>query len=109
MPLTFEETKSLIAALGLKIAENVLQKKEKAEQFKARHEKVATAGGAKPADWHLKKDFDGATKRASEAAAKQDFNAALKLLDEAEELLQKPDAPPAAAPEPAAAAVTGEP
>jgi hypothetical protein len=102
MPLTLEEARSLITALGVKIAEDVLDRKAKAQEFKARQEKLAAEAGAKPADWRLRQDFDGVLKRAADAASKQDFATALKTLNEAGQLLQQPDAPPPPPPPPPA-------
>ena len=96
MPLTLEETNLLVAVLGVRIPESVLAEKAKAEEFKVRREKVAAEAGGKPPDWRLKADFDSVLKRAAEAAGQKQFDAALTLLDEAGQLLQQPDAPPAA-------------
>jgi len=97
MPLTLDEVKSLIAALGVKIPEDILAQKAKAEEFKARRDKVAAEAGGKPADWRLKATFDDTLKRAAESAGQKQFDAALKLLDEAGQLLLQSDAPPPAA------------
>jgi hypothetical protein len=94
--LTLEEIKSLVVALGVQIPEDILTQRAKAEEFSARREKVAAEGGAKPADWRLKANFDDTLKRAVDATGQQQFDAALKLLDEAGQLLQQPDTPPPA-------------
>jgi hypothetical protein len=96
MPLSLEETKSLIAALGVNIADAILEAKAKAEDFKARQEKLAGEAGEKTADWQLKRQFDDLLKRAAELAGKQEFEAGLKLLDEAGQLLRQPESAPAA-------------
>jgi hypothetical protein len=94
MSLTLEETNSLVAALGVKIPESILVEKAKAEEFKLRRDKLAAEAGGKPADWRLKTDFDAVLKHAADAAGQKQFDAALKLLDKAGQLLQQPDAPP---------------
>src|SRR4051812_31018046 len=98
MPLSLEETKSLIAALGLKIAQTVLDQKAKSEQFTLRRGKIKTEANEKPDEWQFGKEFADALARADAAAGTHDFDAALKLLDEAEEILERPDAPPAPPP-----------
>ena len=98
MPLTLDEIKSLIGALGVKIPEGILAQKVKAEEFKARREKVTAEADGKPADWRLKANFDEVLKRATEDADKKQFDLALKLLDEAGQLLQQPDVQPSASP-----------
>ena len=113
MPLTLAETNSLIAALGLKIPESLLEQKAKAEEFKARREKLTGEAAAKPADWRLKASFDDTLKRATQSAEQKQFGPAFKLLDAAAQMLRQPDAPPpppAVAPEPATApaAVAGD-
>ena len=97
MPLTLDEVKSLIAALGVKIPEDILAHKAKAEEFKARRERVAAEAGGKPVGWRLKATFDDTLKRAAESAGQKQFDAALNLLDEAGQLLLQSDAPPPAA------------
>ncbi len=92
MPLTLEETKSLIAALGVKIPDAVLEGKAQAEEFAARREKVLAEAGKKPADWGLKQSFDDLLKRAVELVGKQQFDPALKCLEEAEQLLRQTEA-----------------
>ena len=98
MALTLDELKSLVGALGVKVPDDVLTRKEKAEQFAARREKVASEAGSKPDDWRLKGDFEDRLKRAAASAEKQQFEPAFALLDEAEQLFQQPDAPPAPPP-----------
>jgi hypothetical protein len=94
MALTLEETNLLITVLGLKIADAILQQKAKAEQFKARQEKILADSAQKAADWPLKQEFDDLLKQALAAAGNQDFDAALKLLDDADMVLHRPEAPP---------------
>jgi hypothetical protein len=98
MSLTLDEIKSLIGAIGIKVPEEILTRKEKAQEFAVRREKIAGEAGGKPDDWRLKGDFNDVINRAVASAVKQDFAAALGSLDEAEQLLQQPDAPPAPAP-----------
>ncbi len=100
MPLTLDELKSLIAALGVRIPDTVIDQKAKAEEFDARREKIVAEAAAKPADWRLKADFDDTVKRAVESAGQQQFEPALKLLDESEQILQQPDVAPAPVVEP---------
>jgi hypothetical protein len=94
MPLNLDEIKSLIGALGVKIPEDILVQKAKAEEFAARREKIAAEAGGKPADWWLKGRFDDALKGADDSASQKQFDSALKLLDEAGQLLQQPNEPP---------------
>jgi len=94
MPLNLDELKSLIGALGVKVPENILEERAKEPEFKTRREKVAADASGKPADWRLKKDFDDVLKRAADSADKQQFSSALKSIEEAEQLLQKTEAPP---------------
>jgi len=47
MPLTLDEIKSLVAALGVKIPEEILAQKAKAEEFKARREEMLKKAGIK--------------------------------------------------------------
>ena len=101
MPLTLDEIQSLIGALGVKIPADILEQKAKAEEFKVRREKVAAEAGGKPADWRLKAEFDALLARAVESAGQKQFDPAFKQLEQAEQLLQQPDAPPA--PEPPSA------
>jgi len=79
-----------------------MTRKIKAQEFAVRREKIAGEAKGKPDDWRLKGEFEDVLKRAGESAGKQEFTAALELLDEAEELLRQPVAPPApaAVPEP---------
>jgi len=99
MPLTLNEIKSLVAALGVKIPEEILAQKAKAEEFKARRDKIVAEAGGKPDDWRLKADFDTVLNRAAEAAGQKQFDAALKLIEQAEQLLQQPETlPPPVAP-----------
>ena len=113
MSLTLDEIKSLVGAIGIKVPEEILTRKEKAQEFAVRREKITSEAGGKPADWRLKGEFEDVLQRAGASAGKQEFAAALGALDEAEKLLQQPDAPPpapppptpAAAPEPVAAEV----
>lgn len=81
MALTLEEAKSLIAALGVKIPEAILEQKAKAEEFQARRAKVVAAAGNKPANWQFKQKFNEVLHRAVESAGTQQLDAALKLLD----------------------------
>ncbi len=104
MPLTLDEIKSLIGALGVKIPEDILVQKAKAEEFAARREKISAEASGKPGDWWLKTKFDDALKRADDSAGQKSFDAALKALDEAAQLLQQPEAPPTPEAVPAAAA-----
>lgn len=99
MALTLDELKSLIGALGVKIPEDVLTRKAKAEEFAVRREKVASEAGGKPDDWRFKGDFEDTLKRAAGSAEKHQFEAAFALLDEAGQLLQQPDAAPTPPPE----------
>lgn len=114
MPLTLEEAKSLGVALGVNIPSEILEQKEKAEEFKLRQEKITAQAGEKPGDWRLRQDFGTLLKQAAESAAKMAFAPALKLLDEAEQLFSQPDvAPepepvPTAPPEPATAPAASE-
>jgi len=94
MPLTLIEIKSLIGALGVKIPEDVLQQKAKAEEFEERRKKILGEVAGKAPEWHLKAKYDTALKAAEEAAGKKQFDAALKQLDECERLLQQPDLAP---------------
>lgn len=94
MPLTLVEIQSLIAALGVKIPEDILAEKAKAEEFSKRREKVATEAGGKPADWRLRAKFADALKRADDSAGQKQFDAAFVRLDEAGQLLQQPDIDP---------------
>jgi hypothetical protein len=100
MSLTLDEIKSLIGAIGIKVPEEILTRKEKAQEFAVRREKIAGEASGKPDDWRLKGDFNDIIKRAVASADKQDFAAALGSLDDAEQLLQQPDAPPPPAPPP---------
>lgn len=94
MPLTLVEINSLIAAIGVKIPEDILQQKAKAEEFEQRRKKITGEAGAKPAEWHLKAKHDSALKAADDAAGKKQFDPALKQLDECEQLLKQPDLAP---------------
>lgn len=94
MPLTLVEIQSLIAALGVKIPEDILAQKAKAEEFGKRREKVAADSRGKPADWWLKAKFDDTLKRADDSAGKKQYDPALALLDEAGQLLTQPDISP---------------
>jgi cellobiose-specific phosphotransferase system component IIA len=100
MPLTLEEVQSLVTSLGVQVSPNILAEKAKTEEFKTRLKEIMAQSGNKPEDWRLKGDFTGALHRATEAAKGKHFDAAFKVLDEAEEILRKPDAPPE--PEPVA-------
>jgi hypothetical protein len=108
MPLTLEEAKSLGVALGVNIPSEVLEAKAKAEEFKTRHEQVSARVGEKPSDWRLKDDFEGLLKQAQESASKAVFDAALKLLDQAEQKLAEPDTLPEPEPAPTPVASTSE-
>lgn len=94
MPLTLEELQSLVTSLGVQVPANILAEKTRTEEFKARLKQIMAESGSKPEDWRLKGDFTGALHRATESAKGKQFDAALKLLDEAEHMLQQPDAPP---------------
>lgn len=94
MPLTLTEIQSLIAALGVKIPEDILAQRAKAEEFTKRREKLAAEAGGKPAEWRLRAKFDDTLKRADDAAGKKQYDPALALLDEAGQLLQQPDISP---------------
>jgi hypothetical protein len=115
MSLTLDEIKSLVGALGIKVPEDVLTRKAQAEEFAARRQQIAGEASGKPDDWRFKANFEEVLKRAAASASKQEFAAALALLDEAEKVLQQPDAPPAPpppaapAPEPAVADVVPAP
>src|SRR5881397_2557245 len=104
MPLTLEETNSLIAALGIKIAQDILLRKAQAEEFKNLHTRIVAEAAKKAADWHFKGDCDDTLARAVKAAGEQAFTNGLELLAQAEEILNRADPPPAApsAPPPAA-------
>src|SRR5437868_11050699 len=103
MPLTLEETNSLVAALGVAVPPAVLTEKARAEEFTTRLKNTTAKASEKPADWWLKPKFDAAFKQASASAAARQFDPAFKGLDEANQLLLQPDAPPAAPPEPSKA------
>ena len=70
MPLTLEETKLLIAALGLKIAEGILDQKAKGEEFKARQEDKSRCG-QKAGRMALQKDFGDLLTHANSEAGNQ--------------------------------------
>jgi hypothetical protein len=94
MPLTLNQIQSLMVAIGLNVPEDILQQKAKAEEFQARKEKITAAATAKGGDWRLKTSIEDVCKRASDAADKKQFDPALKLLDEADGILQQPDVSP---------------
>src|SRR5215831_15576283 len=94
MPLTLIEIKSLIGALGVKIPEDILQQKAKAEEFDERRKKIVGEAASKASEWHLRAKYDAALKAADEAAGKRQFDPALKQLDECDRLLQQPDLAP---------------
>jgi hypothetical protein len=94
MPFTLEQLDFLGVHVGVVIPPEFIENKRRAEEFKARREKLTAEAGGKPADWRLKTGFDEALKRAVDAAGQREFDAALKLLDEAGDLLRQPDAPP---------------
>lgn len=94
MPLTLIEIKSLIGALGVKISDEILQQKEKAEVFAERQKKIATEAASKAAQWYLRAKYETAHKAAEEAAGKKQYDAALKQLDECERLLKEPELAP---------------
>jgi len=64
MPLTLIEIKSLIGALGVKIPEDILQQKAKAEEFEERRKKIAAEAGDKAPEWHLRGKYETALKAA---------------------------------------------
>jgi hypothetical protein len=94
MPLTLDEIKSLIGALGVKVPDAILAEKTRAEEFRTRQDKIIAEAGSKPADWRLKANFDQVIKNAAQAAGQKQFDAAFKLLDQAGLLLQQPDSIP---------------
>jgi hypothetical protein len=94
MPLNLIEIKSLIGALGVKIPDDILEQKAKAEEFEERQEKISAQASGKAVEWYLKAKYDTAFKAAEEAAGKKQFDAALKQLDECERLLKEPDLAP---------------
>jgi hypothetical protein len=94
MPLTLIEIKSLIGALGVKIPEDILQQKAKAEEFEERRKKVVGEAGSKASEWHLRANYDAALNAADEAVGKKQFDPALKHLDECDRLLQQPELAP---------------
>jgi len=94
MPLTLIEIKSLIGALGVKIPDDILQQKAKAEEFQERRKKIAAEAAGKAAEWYLKAKYDVALNAADEAAAKKQFDPAFKQLDECERLLKQPEIAP---------------
>ena len=55
MPLTLIEIKSLIGALGVKIPEDILQQKAKAEEFEDRRKKIVGEAGRQIAQVALKR------------------------------------------------------
>lgn len=95
MSLSLDEINSLVGALGIKVPEEILTRKVKAQEFAVRRGKIAGEGSGKPDDWRLKAEFEDVIKRAGQSAGKQEFSAALALLDEGERLLQQPDVAPA--------------
>ena len=103
MPLTLDETNSLVGALGVTVPPAVLAEKARAEEFKSRREQIRVEAAGKPADWPLKKNFDDLLNRAEGLAANQQFDSAINLLAEAQQLLLRPDVP-ASEPEPGGSA-----
>ena len=95
MPFTLEQLDFLAVHIGLQIAPEFIENKRRAQEFKTRQEELTAQAGSKPPDWHLHAKFADALKRAADSASQQQFVAALKLLDEAEQLLQQPDSAPA--------------
>ena len=93
MPLTLDETNTLIAALGLNIPPAVLQQKAMAETFQKRVAQIGGEAAGKNGGWQFKAQFDDAMKRANGDAGGRQFEAALKCLDECEEILKRPPAP----------------
>jgi hypothetical protein len=94
MPLNLVEIKSLIGALGVKIPDDILQQKAKAEEFEERRKKIAGDAGSKAPEWYLKARYDAALKAADEASGKKQFVAAFKQLEECERLLKEPEIAP---------------
>jgi hypothetical protein len=109
MPLTFEEAKSLGVALGIKIPPEILEQKAKAEEFKARREKITLEAGQKPAEWRLRKDFEALLQGAISSAGQRHFETALKELTQSEQLLLQPDPPSASATAPQVSPKAGAP
>lgn len=109
MPFTLDQLEFLGVHVGVVIPPEFIEHKRRAEAFKTRREKIVVEAGGKPADWRLKADFDAALKAALDSAGNQKFDLALQNLDQAEQLLQQPEAAPEAAPtsEAASGAVTG--
>jgi hypothetical protein len=105
MPFTLDQLDFLSLHVGVVIPPEFIENKRRAEEFKARREKVSAEAVDKPDGWRLRANFDDLLKRADDSGVQKQFDAALKLLDEAAQLLQQPDAPPAepeASPEAAA-------
>src|SRR5882672_4854352 len=94
MPLNFIEIKSLIGALGVKIPDDILQQKAKAEEFEERRKNLLGEAGGKAPEWYLKAKYDAALKAADEAAGKKQFDAAFKQLEECDRLLKEPEIAP---------------
>lgn len=95
MPFTLEQLDFLALHFGLQIPTEFIENKRRAQEFKTRLQKLAAQAGSKPADWQLRSKLDEVLKRAADSASQQEFVAALKLLDEAEQVLQQPDSAPA--------------
>src|SRR5690348_13223708 len=95
MPFTPEQLDFLAVHLKLQVAPDFIENKRRAQEFKIRQQELAAQGGSKPPDWPWHSKFDDALKRAADSAGQQQFVAALKLLDEAEQVLQQPDSVPA--------------
>jgi hypothetical protein len=103
MALTLEEINALVGALGVKVPGSILEERQKAEQFAAQRQKILAEGNDKPDEWSLKAIFSEVMAHAADAAGKKQFDAALKHLAEAEQLLQETDVAPAPPPQPASA------
>jgi hypothetical protein len=98
MPFTLEQLDFLGVHLGVVIPAEFIENKRRAEEFKTRRETVGAEAGGKPDGWPSKAKFETLLKRADDAAEQNQFAPALKLLDEAQQLLHQPDSaamPPA--------------
>ncbi len=80
---TFEQEKLALEALRVK-----------AEEFKARREKVTADASGKAEDWGLRTKFDGLLRGATDNAGGNKYDVAFGLLDQAEALLMQPDPRP---------------